>query len=137
MTHVKVGMKTEAKAVLIVDDEQDMCWALGHIFRKAGYSATMAPTGQEALEWLEQRAFPLIILDAKLPDIEGLELAVEIRKISPATRILIVSGYFYQDDAEIQQAIKGGLISGFIAKPFSHEGILNQAAKVIARVPQK
>jgi len=130
-------MKTEAKAVLIVDDEQDMCWALGHIFRKAGYRAAMATTGREALERVEQRAFPLTILDAKLPDIEGLELATEIRKISPATRILIVSGYFYQDDAEIQQAIKGGLISGFIAKPFVHEDILNQVAQVMARTPQR
>jgi DNA-binding NtrC family response regulator len=126
-------MKNEPKAVLIVDDERDMCWALGYIFRNAGYLAKTVCTGHEALELVAERNFPLIILDAKLPDIEGLELASEIRILLPSSKILVVSGYFYQDDPDIRQAMKNGLISGFIAKPFVHEAVLKKAERAMSK----
>jgi DNA-binding NtrC family response regulator len=126
-------MKTELKGVLIVDDERDMCWALDHIFKRAGYAATSVCTGHDALERLANGDFPLVILDAKLPDMEGLDLAIEIRRASPSTRILIVSGYYYHDDLDIQQALKDGVISGFIGKPFIHETILDQVDRTMSK----
>ena len=117
-------MRTKAEKFLIVDDEPDMCWALEHILEKNGFLTKKALNGSEALSLIESERFRLIFLDAKLPDIDGLELAKQIRKIDPDIRIIIVSGYFYKDDMVIQKALEEGLIYGFIGKPFFHEEIL-------------
>jgi len=120
-------MKDDQNIILIVDDEPDMCWALEHILRKRGYLSRTALTGEDALKYIETERFSLIFLDAKLPDIEGMELAIRIRAVTPSTHIIIVSGYFYKDDMDIQEAIEKGVISGFIAKPFDQ----GEIAKII------
>ena len=73
---------------------------------------------------MEADRFRLAFLDAKLPDMEGLDLAKEIRKIDPAIYIVMVSGYFYRDDDAVREAIAKGLIKDFIGKPFDHDEIL-------------
>jgi DNA-binding NtrC family response regulator len=117
-------MKDQDKTFLVVDDEQDMCWALEHMLKKNGFLSKKALNGREALTLMEPNRFRLVLLDAKLPDIDGLELARLIRRIDPSVGIVMISGYFYGDDEGIQQALAEGLISGFIAKPFRHDEIM-------------
>jgi DNA-binding response OmpR family regulator len=109
---------------LIVDDEPDMCWALEHILKKNEFLSKRALTGQEALILMKTDRFRLAFLDAKLPDMEGLELARRIRKRDPAVPIVMISGYFYRDDDAVRKAVAEGLISSFIGKPFGHDEIL-------------
>jgi len=116
-------MKSREPMVLVVDDEPDMCWALEHILETNGVRAKRALTAQEALTLLESEQFPLVFLDAKLPDMEGLELARQIREMNPSVRIVVVSGYFYREDEAVQKALAEGLIYGFVAKPFLHDEI--------------
>lgn len=117
-------MTNKGKAFLIVDDEPDMCWALEHILKKNGFPSKRALTGQEALTLMQTDRFRLVFLDAKLPDMEGLDLARQIRKGDPAIPIVMISGYFYRDDDDVQNAVAEGLINGFIGKPFDHDEIL-------------
>jgi DNA-binding NtrC family response regulator len=117
-------MKDEDKLFLIVDDEPDMCWALENILKKNGFLSKKACNGQEAIGMVKGCRFQLAFLDAKLPDIEGFELAKKIRKVDPSVRMVIVSGYFYKDDVDIKDAMANGLISGFISKPFNNDEIL-------------
>lgn len=119
------------RGFLIVDDEPDMCWVLEQVLKESGHPTEKALSGKEALAILRTHRFPLVFLDAKLPDVEGLELARQIREIDPAMRIVLVSGYFYKDDGAIQAALQEGLISGFVAKPFLHDEI----RKVIQSLP--
>ncbi len=121
------------RTFLIVDDEPDMCWALEHILGKNGLRSKTASTGREALALLKRNRFSLVFLDAKLPDIEGLQLAARIKEIDPYLPIVIVSGYYYRDDFNIQKALAGGLILGFVAKPFLHEEVLNTIKSVARR----
>jgi len=109
---------------LVVDDEPDMCWALERILKKNGFQCRIAFNAQEALALIRKRSFPLIFLDAKLPDMEGLDLAEAVRKAIPSLKIVVVSGYFYDDDPGIQDAFRKGLISGFISKPFNNDEII-------------
>ncbi|MCX5892415.1 MAG: response regulator [Deltaproteobacteria bacterium] len=109
--------------ILIVDDEPDMCWALEHMLGNQGV-IRKALSAQEALELMRQYRFGRAFLDAKLPDMDGLELARRLLEIAPDIRIMMVSGYFYPDDVAIQDAISQGLIRGFISKPFLKEEIL-------------
>ena len=117
-------MTDQNNLILIVDDEPDMCWALEHLLRNHGQITQKALSAREALNLMEQHHFTWAFLDAKLPDMDGLELARRIRKSAPDTRIIMVSGYFYRDDVSIQEAIAQGLIIDFISKPFLQEEIL-------------
>jgi len=121
-------MKNEDNKILIVDDEPDMCWALEQILQKNGFFTRKALSAKDALSIIETNRFRLVFLDAKLPDVEGFELARQIREKNPSTTIVIISGYFYKDGLEVQAALQQGLISDFISKPFNNDEI----KKVIA-----
>ena len=109
---------------LIVDDEPDMCWALEYMLKRNGFLSKRALSGQEAIRLMESNHFCVAFLDAKLPDIEGLELARRLQDIDRGIHIVMISGYFYRDDDAIQNAMAEGLIKGFIGKPFDHDEIL-------------
>ncbi|MBU1162334.1 MAG: response regulator [Proteobacteria bacterium] len=125
-------MAEKQEELLIVDDEPDMCWAFQNILQKNGLLSDKALTGREALQLVKQKRFRLAFLDAKLPDIEGLELARQIRKIDPGVCAVIVSGYFYKDDIDIQNALEEGVICSFISKPFDHDEILKAIEQTCA-----
>jgi DNA-binding NtrC family response regulator len=80
--------------ILIVDDEPDMCWALEKLFNSRGFVTQKALSAQEALELMAQHHFGRAFLDAKLPDMDGLELARRLLEMAPEIRIIMVSGYF-------------------------------------------
>jgi CheY-like chemotaxis protein len=117
-------MSQQSDLILIVDDEPDMCWALEHLLHSQGLATRRALSAREALDLMQQDRFDRLFLDAKLPDMDGLELARRILEIAPGTRIIMVSGYFYRNDVSIQEAVSQGLIHGFISKPFLQEEIL-------------
>jgi DNA-binding NtrC family response regulator len=117
-------MTHQPNLILIVDDEPDMGWALEHLLNRRGFATRKALSAREAMHLLGQHRFACAFLDAKLPDMDGLELARHIREIAPGTRIIMVSGYFYRDDVSIQEAISQKLIIDFISKPFLQEEIL-------------
>ncbi len=109
---------------LIVDDEPDICWTLERILKAAGGICHTALTVKEALALAKHHIFHAAFLDAKLPDGDGLTLARWLREADPHIRIVLVSGYFYQDDPVITDAVQTGLVAAFIAKPFAHHDIL-------------
>jgi len=112
------------RVALVVDDNPDICWALEHLLGGLGAQCIRALDGQTALEAACLNRLDLALLDAKLPDIDGLELAQKIRIADPGILVLVVSGYFYKDDTAIQAALEQGLIHGFIEKPFSHTEVI-------------
>ena len=128
-------MPNQQPICLIVDDEPDTCWALEHILRKQGLRTRRALSAEYALREVQQRHYALALLDAKLPDMDGLELARRIRVIDPGILIIVVSGYFYQDAPIIQEAQATKLIQDFVAKPFQHEEITRAVRKALALEP--
>ena len=112
------------RVALVVDDNPDICWALEHVLGALGARCIRALDGQTALQAARLNRLDLALLDAKLPDIDGVELAQNIRIADPGILVLVVSGYFYKDDTAIQAALEQGLIHGFIEKPFSHTEVI-------------
>jgi len=117
---------------LIVDDEPDICWALGHILKESGVVSVTATSGQEAFRLAQRQGFDLVFVDAKLPDADGFELARRIRKANPGIPIVLVSGYFYGDDPLVLRASVAGDISGFLSKPFRHAEVRAIARAALA-----
>jgi CheY-like chemotaxis protein len=117
-------VRPSKRIVLVVDDDPDICWALEHVLGRLGVQCIRALDGQSALQAGRHNRLALALLDAKLPDMDGLELARQIRTSDPGVPVLMVSGYFYKDDPAIQAALGQGLIRGFVEKPFSHPEIM-------------
>jgi CheY-like chemotaxis protein len=130
-------VKEERPHILIVDDEPDMCWALANILRPVGYDVTTTTTGAEALELLNGRPYNAAFVDAKLPDLDGLELVAEIQRRSPHTAVVLISGYFYGEDRAITEGLRAGLFVGFIAKPFDLEDVRRMAHEAVGRAAKE
>ena len=117
-------MSLGSRVVLVVDDDPDICWALERVLGGLGAQCIRALDGRTALEAARLNRPAMALLDAKLPDIDGLELARNLRMADPALLVLVISGYFYKDDPAIQAALEQRLIHGFIEKPFSHAEVI-------------
>lgn len=115
-------MNENRPKILVVDDEPDICWALENILGPAGYAVTTSSCGKEALDLITAEVYAVVFVDAKLPDQNGLELAALIRQNRPETAVILISGYYYDEDSTIQEGMEQNLFLGFIAKPFDvHE----------------
>jgi len=104
--------------ILVVDDEEDLCWMIEKALHPAGFSVNSANSGKKALAYLANKNYRVAFVDAKIPDMDGLNLAGLIRQRSPLTSVILISGYYYQEDKTIVEGLNNNLFSGFIAKPF-------------------
>lgn len=118
-------MKIKERSILIVDDEPDIFWAMKHLLKQERFVLIRALNGLETLVIMGKKHFELVLLDAKLPDIEGLSLAIKIKEMDSTVPIVLISGYLSRDDKIVQDALSSGLISEYISKPFQHTEILN------------
>ncbi|MBU1912816.1 MAG: response regulator, partial [Candidatus Omnitrophica bacterium] len=117
-----------SKKILIVDDEKDITLVLKEFFVSKGYEALVAFSGKEAMGFLNQSGLDLILLDMHLPDISGLEILREARKIHKDTKIIILTGFSeeYKEEAE-----RIGC-DAFLTKPFSVKALITAAESVLA-----
>jgi len=101
--------------VLVVDDEavvrNGICRALG----EKGIETTPAANGQEALDYLKTRAVDLVLLDIRMPDMDGVTLLKQIRTNSPNTDVIMITGYPTIDSAV--RCTKLGALD-YLIKPF-------------------
>jgi len=84
---------TGSEKILIVDDNSDVRRSAATILSKLGYETLEAPSGSEALEVLGAGPVDLVFSDIKMPEMSGLELAEKVRSQTPATEILLTSGF--------------------------------------------
>jgi CheY-like chemotaxis protein len=123
------------RIVLVVDDDPDICWVLEHLVAGLPAQCIRALDSQGALQAARLHRLALVLLDAKLPDVDGLELARQIRCAHPAVPIMLISGYFYKDDPAIRTAVEQGLICRFVEKPFSHTAIIRAMETALRSQP--
>jgi two-component system response regulator HydG len=107
---------TRNKNVLVVDDDRLICWALERLSSAHDCSITSVNSGEEAIAALSRTPFEVVFLDVHLPDANGLELLQEVKRISPETKVAIMTA----DSSETvrKEALLGGA-AHFIGKPFS------------------
>lgn len=117
------------ETVLVVDDDQDMCWVLEVALAGIGCAVTTVQSAQGAISSAAGQAFPIAFVDARLPDMDGLRLVVELRRRRPAMRIIMISGYYLEDDLRISEAMSVHAIDGFLAKPFQIDAIVLAATQ--------
>lgn len=110
----------EKDQILVVDDECSMRLALSEALRRVGYGIDMAEDGFEALQKFRKGGFQLVISDVKMPKMSGLDVLKEIKRMSPHTPVIMVTGYGTIENAV--EAMKEGA-ADYILKPFSYEDL--------------
>lgn len=101
--------------ILVVDDDYQICRNLTDILTKAGHTVEATTSGKEALKWVERADFQLAIIDLVMPEIEGMELLIELKKKRPALLVIMITAFATVDGAV--QSMKKGAID-YIGKPF-------------------
>ena len=122
--------KRRIKNVLIVDDEEDLCWLLTNALQSKGYNVSAANGIIEGMASLKKEAPDLILLDLKLPDGDGMDMLPGIKAAAPQTIVVIISAYG-SEEKRAEAEDKG--VHDFIDKPFTEERIL----KVIAQFQER
>lgn len=103
-----------AVSILVVDDESIARNNLRHILSREGYQVKAAANGEEAMDKVRRWEFDLIVTDLKIDRMDGMTLLEEAKKVSPNTKIMIVTGYATVDTAV--QAMKTGAVH-YLSKP--------------------
>ncbi len=116
----------DKKKVLICDDEEGVRESLKLILEDS-YDLSFATTGVEALEQVKSNSPDIVILDIKMPKMDGLETLKKIKKTSADTKVVIASGYKSVEVA--QEATKYGAVD-YIIKPFESKNILKTLKKL-------
>ncbi len=108
-------------AVLIVDDEKGVQTSVQGILEDAGFDSQAVSSGEEALEILLKREFPVALLDIWLPGIDGMQALAKIRQIAPETIVIMISGH-----GSIETAVRATKLGAFdfVEKPLSLEKTL-------------
>jgi DNA-binding NtrC family response regulator len=116
--------------ILIVDDEQHVRTSLAAWFRDEGYTVSVAGGGREALERLGQEGADILLVDIKMPGMDGLELQRKVRELWPDSTVVIMTAYAAVETAV--QALKEGAYD-YIVKPFDPEDLSRLVRKAAER----
>jgi DNA-binding response OmpR family regulator len=114
------AMSLEKKTVLIVDDDQAVRRGFKAILEKEGYSVEVAETGAEALDKIQTEKFDVLLIDVRLPDVDGTELLSRVSKFSDSIKIIITG--FSSEEVGMKAADYGA--DDFLVKPVKPEDLL-------------
>jgi DNA-binding response OmpR family regulator len=91
--------KFSGARILLVDDERGVRRSLARLFKRIGYEVTQAAGGAKALDLIARHTFDLVILDLKMPGMEGTEVLKQARPLAPDTMFIIMTAYGTLDSA--------------------------------------
>jgi two-component system response regulator PilR (NtrC family) len=106
--------------ILVADDEQSMREFLDIMLKKEGYRVTLAGNGEEVLKLIDKDIFDLVLLDIRMPKMDGIAVLKKIKAASPETIVIMITAYASADTAI--KAMKEGAYD-YITKPFKVEEI--------------
>lgn len=119
-----------AYTILVVDDEDNMRWVLNRALEQAGYEVLTANRGDKALQSFARHRIDLVLLDLKMPGMDGLGVLRELRQRSPDVPILLLTAF-----ASVPTAV-GAFQAGatdYIRKPFDIENLLTLIARYLSQ----
>ncbi|OGK88159.1 MAG: hypothetical protein A2X51_11985 [Candidatus Rokubacteria bacterium GWC2_70_24] len=114
--------------VLVADDEDGLRWVLERGFRSAGYDVTAVKDGTAALREAEAQPFDLVIVDVRMPGMDGLTLLGHLRTLRPEAQVVIMTAHGTMETAI--QAMQRGAYD-YLAKPFDLDEALLLAERAL------
>ena len=125
-------MASAAQTVLIVDDEGSHREMLCAVLRDNGYRCLEAPDGKQALKILERALPDLVVLDIRMPGLDGLEVLKRIRLLGPQLPVIMVTAF-----GEVRRAVEATKLGAFhyLEKPVDIEELCGLVAEALRDRP--
>ena len=118
----------EKNSILVVDDEDALRTVLSSELESEGYIVATAGDGDEAISILQGKLFDLVLLDIKMPRIDGFEVLRFIKERYPATKVIMLTGF-----ADLKNAIESKKLGAedFVSKPYDLVDLLTTIERVL------
>lgn len=117
-----------ARTILVVDDEKNMRWVLKRALEKSGYEVITSNRGDHALKFLASRPVDLVLLDLKMPGMDGISVLRELRQRNVCVPILLLTAY-----ATVPTAVEATKLGAtdYLRKPFDLEDVLMRISRYL------
>jgi two-component system, NtrC family, response regulator HydG len=116
--------------VLIVDDDRDHAESVADVLEMRGYAVEVAASGELGVTRFRERDFDVVLMDVKLPGMNGVETFVEFKRIRPGARVLMMTGFSLEE--LVAEAVDHGAL-GVLHKPFAISELLDMLERVKPR----
>ena len=124
----------EEPAILVVDDEKNIRLTLREALKTFDATVETAVNGEEALDMAAQQVYDLVLLDLKMPGMDGMEVLRRLRELSPGTAVILLTAHGTVEAAV--EAMKLGAVD-FLQKPFAPKEIRDIVTRVLGRQKQR
>ena len=114
--------------VLVIDDDAVVGRSFDRVLSDKGYDVSIAQSGEEAMETIENSQFDVVFTDIKMPGMDGLEVTEKIKARCPWTPVVVITGYGTQAN-EVRASVLGA--NGFVRKPLTPEMIESITLKAV------
>jgi CheY-like chemotaxis protein len=124
------------KRILVIDDEIQMRQMLKQTLERAGYEVIEAPDGREGIELFKEKPTDLIITDLIMPEKDGMETVIELKREFPDVKIIAISGGSRAMDPRdyLHYATQVGVVNTF-TKPFDNNELLEVIGQLLQESP--
>ena len=118
------------ESILIVDDDLNLCTVLKEELEEVGYNSNFVNSGYEALDFLKNNQVDLILLDLKMPAMDGFDVLKAIEQNQIKAKVIVLTAY-----ADVKSAIDSAKMGAtdFISKPYDFDELLITIRKVLQR----
>ncbi len=116
-------MTNNMTKILIVDDDKGFCVSMTDILEAKGYEVESENSGEAAIAKVKEESFDVILMDIKMPAMNGVEAFKQIKKISPKTAVIMITAYSLED--LIKEALQEGAF-GVLRKPLDIDKLVEQ-----------
>ena len=123
---------TTETAILVVEDEEQTASLLKQSLGERGYRVTVTDSPHRALELVEQIRFDMIFVDVALPAMNGLELYLAIKKITPTALAIMITGMEDEFEALAREAVKRNAYT-IVKKPLDIDHVLSMLYRIVGR----
>jgi len=121
---------SEKLKILVVDDNEDFCRNVTDILEMQDYEMESTSNGFKALELVKQNGFDLVLMDVKMPVMNGVEAFMKIKELVPGTPVIMVTAFAVED--LIREALREGAY-GFLRKPLDFEQLFELIAQATGK----
>jgi len=119
--------------VLVVDDEENIREALREFLSgEGGYDVTLAADGFKALEVFKAQTVDLVLMDVKMPGMDGIEAFRQMKQLRPEIKVILITGLPDEETFDRALAVSEDMVEGFIPKPFNPADLRKCLKAVIA-----
>lgn len=116
--------------ILVVDDEPVARQSLSEILRLEGYSVNSVPNGQAAVEYVRTHPVDLMVVDLRMPGMDGLEVIQVVNQVSPETEIILLTAFGTTESAIQALRLR---VHDYLLKPAAPSQVVNSVKKGLAR----